>query len=57
MAQGGGGDQSIMDNLMQNISPPFIDWVMKFPLLEKFKFSHIDRYDGEGNPIDHIENF
>ena len=57
MAQGGGGDRSIMDNLMQNTSLPFTDRVMKFPLPEKFKVPHIDIYDVEGNPTDHTENF
>ncbi|KAB8714926.1 hypothetical protein FH972_026408 [Carpinus fangiana] len=56
MAQGG-EHRSIVDDLMQNANFPFIDRVMRFPLPERFKVQHINRYDGDGNPTDHMENF
>ena len=42
---------------MQNANFPFIDRVMRFPPLERFKVPHINRYDGDGNPTNHMENF
>ena len=49
MAQGRGEDRSIMDDLMQNTNLPFTNRVMRFPLPEKFKVTHIDIYDGNGD--------
>lgn len=56
MAQGG-EDRSIVGNLLQNTNLPFIDRVIRFPLLEKFKVPNIDRYDRDDDLADHMESF
>jgi hypothetical protein len=43
IAQGRGEDQSIMDDLMQNMNLPFINRVMRFPLPGSLK-SHTSTY-------------
>ncbi|XP_059455000.1 uncharacterized protein LOC132185215 [Corylus avellana] len=30
---------------------------MRFPLPEKFKVRHVDKYDGSGDPTDHMKSF
>ena len=36
---------------------PLSDLVMSFPMLDKFKMSCVDRYDGSEDPLKHVENF
>ena len=42
--------------LMDNIDLPFIDRVLGFPLPDKFKMPRMDKYDGNGDPAEHVEN-
>ena len=55
-AQGEGEDRSVVDDLIQNTNLPFTDWVIRFPLPKKFKVPHINRYDGNGDLVNHMES-
>ena len=57
LLMGNGEGRSIAENLMSNTNLPFIDRVMRFFFLDKFKVPQVDRYDGSGDPSDHIEGF
>jgi hypothetical protein len=49
-------EKSTTKELMDNTDLPFIDWVLGFPLPDKFKMPHVDKYDGNGDPAEHMEN-
>jgi hypothetical protein len=42
---------------MTKTTSPFTDRVMRFPLPDKFKDPRVDKYDGSGDPFDHVEGF
>ncbi|XP_059451047.1 uncharacterized protein LOC132181835 [Corylus avellana] len=44
------------EELMKNTNLPFTDRVINFPLPHKFKMPHIDKYDGNGDPTEHMES-
>ena len=52
-----GEGRSIAENLMSNTNLPFTDRALRFPLPDKFKVPWIDRYDGSGDPSNHMESF
>ncbi|XP_059446479.1 uncharacterized protein LOC132178030 [Corylus avellana] len=52
-----GENRSVTKDLMQYINLPFIDRLMRFPLPDKFKVPRVDKYDGSGDPSDHMESF
>ena len=52
-----GKGQSTAEHLMLKTTLPFTDWAMKFPLPHKFKDPRVDKYDGRGDPSDHVEGF
>ena len=52
-----GEGQSIAEYLMMKTTLPFTNRVLKFPLPDKFKDPWVDKYDGSGDPSNHIEGF
>ena len=44
-------------DLLEDSNLPFTDRVKNFPMPNKFKMPHMDKYDGNGDPIEHIKNF
>jgi hypothetical protein len=49
--------QSTAKHLMTKMTLPFTNRVLNFPLLDKFKDPRVDKYDGSGDPSDHVEGF
>lgn len=45
----------MVDELLRNTNLPFIDWVTAFPLPERFKAQHIDKFSADEDPAEHIE--
>jgi hypothetical protein len=52
-----GEGQSTAEHLMTKTTLPFTNRVLKFPLPDKFKDPRVDKYDGSGDPSDHVEGF
>jgi hypothetical protein len=52
-----GEGQSTAEHLMAKTTLPFTNRVLNFPLPNKFKDPRVDKYDGSGDPSDHIEGF
>jgi hypothetical protein len=52
-----GEGQSTAEHLMTKTTLPFTNRVMKFQLPDKFKNPRVDKYDGSGDPSNHIEGF
>ena len=52
-----GGDGAPSEDVMKSTNLPFIDQVMRYPFLDKFKVPRVDKYDGSGDPTEHIESF
>ncbi|XP_059431559.1 uncharacterized protein LOC132165071 [Corylus avellana] len=52
-----GDERLIAKDLMQNTNLPFTDRVMRHPLPDKLKVPRVDKYDGSGDPTNHIESF
>jgi hypothetical protein len=52
-----GEGQSTVENLVVKTNLPFTDKVMRIPLPDKFKDPWVDKYDGSGDPSDHMEGF
>jgi hypothetical protein len=52
-----GEGQSTAEHLMANTTLPFTNRVLNFPLPGKFKDPRVDKYDGSGDPSNHIEGF
>jgi hypothetical protein len=50
-----GEGQSTAEHLMLKTTLPFTDRVMKFLVPDKFKDPRVDKYDGSGDPFDHVE--
>jgi hypothetical protein len=48
---------SVTEDLMQHTNLPFTDRVMRYPLPNRFKVPRVDKYDGSGDPTDHMESF
>ena len=46
-----------MDALVQQTKSPFIAGVQHFPLLVKFRMSHVELFDGTKDPIDHLNTY
>ncbi|XP_059436452.1 uncharacterized protein LOC132169435 [Corylus avellana] len=44
------------EELMENTNLTFTDRVMNFPLPDKFKMPHIDKYHSNGDPTEHMES-
>jgi hypothetical protein len=53
------GDEvkSIARELLEDTYLPFSNRVMVFPIPDKFKMPHVDKYNGSGDPTEHVENF
>jgi hypothetical protein len=49
--------QSTAEHLMTKTTLPFTNRVLNFPLPDKFKDPRVDKYDGSGDPFDHVEGF
>jgi hypothetical protein len=47
----------VVDRLLSGTDSPFTSWVVDFRLPEKFKVPQIMSYAGDGDPLDHLENF
>jgi hypothetical protein len=52
-----GEGQSTTEHLMTKMTLPFTNRVLNFPLPDKFKDPRVDKYDGSGDPSDHVEGF
>jgi hypothetical protein len=52
-----GEGQSITEHLMTKTTLPFTNRVLDFLLPNKFKDPRVDKYDGSGDPSDHVEGF
>jgi hypothetical protein len=52
-----GEGQSTAERLMTKTTLPFTNRVLNFPLPDKFKDPRVDKYDGNGDPSDHVEGF
>ena len=48
--------KSTAKELMDNTNLPFTYRVLCFPLLDKIKMPCVDKYDGNGDPAEHVEN-
>jgi hypothetical protein len=48
--------KSVAGELMENTNLPFTYQVMSFPLLDKFKMPQVDKYDGSGDPAEHVQS-
>ena len=46
-----------MDALVQQTESPFTARVLHFPLLTKFRMSHIETFDGTKDPVDHLNTY
>jgi len=47
----------VLDKLLMGTNSPFTRWVADYRLPEKFKVPQILSYAGDGDPLDHLENF
>jgi hypothetical protein len=47
----------VVDKLLRGIDSPFTRRVADYRLPEKFKVPEILSYAGDGDPLDHLENF
>ena len=48
---------SDLDDLIHRIDSPFIMTVNSFPLQPKFCMPQVENYDGNKDPLDHLESF
>ena len=48
---------SDLDNLVHQIDSPFNTFINSFPLPPKFRISQVENYDGNKDPLDHLESF
>ena len=48
---------SDLDNLVHRTDSPFTTSVNSFPLLPKFRMPHVENYDENKDPLDHLESF
>ena len=46
-----------MDTLVQKTESPFTAEVLHFPLPAKFKMPQVEAFDGERDPVDHLNNY
>jgi hypothetical protein len=51
------GKRSIVEDLFRNTILPFIERITNFPLPEKFKVPHMLLFDGNSDPIEHLETY
>jgi hypothetical protein len=47
----------VVDKHLSGTDSPFTSWVANYQLPEKFKVPQIMSYAGDGDPLDHLENF
>jgi len=47
----------VVDKFLMGTDSPFTRWVADYRLPEKFKVPQILSYVGDGDPLDHLENF
>ena len=48
---------SDLDDLVHQIDSPFTTFVNSFPLPPKFQMPQVENYDGNKDPLDHLESF
>ena len=48
---------SDLDNLVHQTNSPFTTFVNSFPLPPKFQMLQVENYDGNKEPLDHLESF
>lgn len=51
------GKTILADNLFQNTSSPFVERIITYHLLDKFKLPDIPVYSRLADPVEHLENF
>ena len=48
---------SDLDNLVHQTDSPFNTSINSFPLPPKFRIPQVENYDGNNDPLDHLESF
>ena len=48
---------SDLDNLVHQTDSPFNTSINSFPLPPKFRIPQVENYDGNKDPLDHLESF
>ncbi|KAH7850919.1 hypothetical protein Vadar_004634 [Vaccinium darrowii] len=48
---------TMVEEMVQNTDSPFTPEVMREPLPQKFKMSHLDTFGGTTDPLDHLETY
>ena len=47
---------SDLDDLVHRTNSPFTSYINSFPLPPKFRMSQVENYDGNKDPLDHLES-